>query len=369
MSDENNINEENNLGEAHNESEMSSNHLSEEDIRNSVMGQGDGVNMGNVNSHSETSENQHVEEDPYLENAKRMQEFTGQNGLGNVKVMRGDEDSINSDMLLGWHRLPVEGMPSEGKFYPDGMNIHIRAAKAAEIRHWSTLNEQDLFDVDDKLNHIIQNCTRVQSAKRMLSWKDILEEDRIHLILAIRDLTFKEGENKLSVSKACPHCGTMNHIDISNETLQVNPTIPDIEKYYDPEERLYNIQTRSYGTIKMRPPSIGVMSVISKFLDGKRREEGYWDKSYLQIFPYLKLDWRGFKEKDIFTGEVDFQGWDEKKYMLIYRIAEKMRVGVQPEINTPCTSCDEEVTFPVDFRNGIKAIFIPTISDISEELL
>jgi hypothetical protein len=55
--------------------------------------------------------------------------------------------------------------------------------------------------------------------------------------------------------------------------------------------------------------------------------------------------------------------------MLLYRIAEKMRVGVQPEISTECTGCGEEVTAQIDFRNGIKAIFIPTISDITDELL
>ena len=111
-------------------------------------------------------------------------------------------------------------MPSSGRFYHEGMTIHIRAARAAEIRHWSTLNERDMWDVDDKLNHIMQNCTRIQSDKKMLSWKDILEEDRIHVILAIRDLTFKEGENKLQITKQCPSCGTTNTIDIKNANFQ-----------------------------------------------------------------------------------------------------------------------------------------------------
>jgi hypothetical protein len=111
------------------------------------------------------------------------------------------------------------------------------------------------------------------------------------------------------------------------------------------------------------------MSVVTKFISSKQKEGAFWDQSYLQIFPYLHLEWRGLNEKSIFDGEVSFQGWDEKKYMLIYRIAEKMRVGVQPEISTECTGCGEEVAAQIDFRNGIKAIFIPTISDISDELL
>ena len=296
--------------------------------------------------------------------------MTGEMGLGNVKELHSDgNEGINSDMVLGWFPIYLEDMPSMGRFYADGIKIHIRAARAQEIRHWSTLNERDMFDVDDKLNHIMQNCVRIQADRKMMSWKDILEEDRIFVILAIRDLTFKQGENKLQVSKQCPHCGTQCTIDINNDNMQRTPLTPEIERYYDPEEKLYNIATKSYGTIKMKPPTIGVMQVVTKYITKKQQEGGYWDQSYIQLFPYLHTEWRGLKEKAIFDGEVDFNGWDQKKYMLMYRIGEKMKVGVQPEITTDCTGCDEEVTAQVDFRNGIKAIFIPTISDITDELL
>lgn len=342
--------------EKENRENLSASDLSQEEIRRAVMGESSDDNLSKPN-------------DPYLENAKKLQELTGKEGLGNVKAMKGEETDVNADMLLGWHPVYTEDLPSSGRFYKDKIKIQIRAAKAAEIRHWSTLNEKDLFDVDDKLNHIIQNCTRITSEKRMLSWKDILEEDRIHLILAIRDLTFKDGENKLSVDKQCPHCGTHNTMEIKNSNLQKSEVNLEIEKYYDPVEKLYNIQTRSYGVIKMKPPSIGVMQVVTKYIENKQKNNEYYDKSYLQLFPYLTHEWRGLKEKNIFDGEVDFQGWDEKKYMLIYRIAEKMKVGIQPEIKQSCTGCDEEIAAQINFRNGIKAIFIPTISDISSELL
>lgn len=341
-----------NLNNGESNENLSSSDLSQDELKRAVMG-----------------EEYEQSNDPYLENARKMQELTGREGLGNVKMMKGEGDSINSDMLLGWHPVYNEDIPSSGKYYTDNIKIQIRAARAAEIRHWSTLNERDLYDIDDKLNHIVQSCTRITSEKRMLSWKDLLEEDRIYIILAIRELTFKDGENKISVDKNCPHCGTLNVLEINNNNLQRAEENLEIEKYYDPIEKLYNIQTKSFGVIKMKPPSIGVMQVVTKYIQGKQQENGYYDKSYLQLFPYLNHEWRGLKEKSIFDGEVEFQGWDEKKYMLIYRIAEKMKVGVQPEIKQACTGCDEEVAAQIDFRNGIKAIFIPTISDISSELL
>lgn len=359
-----------------NPDEISSSDLTEDEVRRAV--EGDDYSkpgLGNINDSYESpgvkrgTVSDHIKNDPYLKSAEDIKNLTGKEGLGNVKHVHGEEATVNSDMILGWHPINIEDLPSEGRFYPDGVKINIRAARAAEIRHWSTLNERVLYDIDDKLNHIVQHCTRIQSNKRMLSWKDILEEDRVFVILAIRELTFKEGENKLQVGKQCPHCGTQNTIEINNYTLQRSPKVPEIEKYYDEVEKMYSIGTRSFGTIKMKPPTIGVMQVVSDYIQNKQNEGGYWDQSYIQLFPYLNFNWRGMNEKTIFNGEVEFNGWSEKQYMLIYRIAEKMKVGVQPEINVNCTGCDGEITAKVDFLDGIKALFIPTISDISDELL
>jgi len=357
-----------------NPNEMSASDLTPDELRRVVEGDNDNgmpsSGLGNINDSYESPGVKREINDPYLQNAKDIEAMTGRHGLGNVRELHSDgSEGVNSDMILGWFPIYLENMPSSGRFYDDGLKIHIRAARAAEIRHWSTLNERDMFDVDDKLNHIMQQCVRIQGERKLFSWKDILEEDRIFVILAIRELTFKEGENRLQVSKQCPHCGTTNTIDINNTNMQRVPLTHEIEKYYDQEERLYNIATRSYGIIKMKPPTIGVMQVVTKYITKKQQEGGYWDQSYIQLFPYLHTQWRGLKESAIFDGEVDFVGWDEKKYMLMYRLGEKMKVGVQSEIKTDCSGCDEEITAQIDFRDGIKAIFIPTISNIIDELL
>jgi len=312
-----------------------------------------------------------ITKDPYLENAKKMEELTGQMGLGNVHSMRNtiDTDTINSSMVLGWHPVYADEMPSAGLFYPADIKITIRAAYVAEIRHWSTLNDRDMYDVEDKLNHIMQNCCKIMSSGRMLSWKDILEEDRIFLILAIRELTFKDGENKLQVEKNCEDCGTKNILEIKNSNWVYSKLPDDIIKYYDESRRILAIQTKSCGTIEMKPPTIGTFQVITKFIQTKQQAGEFWDQAYTQILPYIRHEWRGFNDKNIFDGEVDFKGWDEKKYMLHYRLAEKVKVGVQPDIKCMCSGCGAEVTAQVNFQQsgGIKGLFV--ISDIAGELL
>ena len=60
-----------------------------------------------------------------------------------------------------------------------------------------------------------------------------------------------------------------------------------------------------------------------------------------------------------------YKGWDEKKFMVIYRLAERMRIGVQATLETQVDG--EKVSAPLEFPGGIKSLFI--ISDLAGELL
>ena len=322
----------------------------------------------------EEQESQDIINDPYIANAEKLKQSAKKDGLGKVNISRGkggridnSETELSADTFLGYHTVHPEDLPSRGLFYPMGTEIQIRPAKVEEIRHFSTLQERDLFDVDEKLNHIVQSCTKIRTKTRMMSWKDILEEDRIYIILAIRALTFSKGENKLQVKKNCPDCNEENAIEIANENLQFNALPEDLLKYYDDYNKVLAIKTKSCGTIYMKPPTIGIMQVVTKYIRDKERNGESWDKAHIQILPYIQHEWRGFTEKEVFQSEVNFQGWNDVKYTLHYRLAEQIKVGVKPDVACSCKSCGAEVTAPISFRGGIKDLFV--VSDISGELL
>jgi hypothetical protein len=197
----------------------------------------------------------------------------------------------------------------------------------------------------------------------MLSYKDILEEDRIYLLLLIRDLTFPEPENKIMIKH--DHNGKSMDVELAVKYLQTEGIDAEIAPYYSEESRAFVIQTKSAGEVTMRPPSIGVMEEVTKFIESRQRERKSFDQSFLQILPYITQDWRGFGSKVIFEKEIEFQGWNEKKYMVIYRLAEKMKVGVKTDLLVEHEG--EEVLVPMNFPGGIKSLFL--ISDLSGELL
>ena len=286
------------------------------------------------------------------------------NGLGKASMARFNNETLDSDIHLGWVDVNAEDLPSEGAFYPEGVTMKIRSARVAEIRHFSTLDEQNILDIEEKLNSIIKACVKVQAGTKIMSYKDILEEDRIYLLLTIRDLTFPEPENKIII-KAQDSAGQPFDVELSTKYFQTEEVSDEIKQYYDDQKRAFVIQTKSAGEVTMRPPSIGVMEEVTKFMQTRQRERKTFDQSFLQILPYITTDWRGFNSKVIFEKEIEFQGWNERKYMVIYRLAEKMKVGVKPELNV--VRDGEEVSVPMTFPDGLKSLFI--ISDLAGELL
>jgi hypothetical protein len=286
------------------------------------------------------------------------------NGLGKASMARFNNETLDSDIHLGWVDVNIEDLPSEGAFYPEGVTMKIRSARVAEIRHFSTLDEQNILDIEEKLNSIIKACVKVQAGTKIMSYKDVLEEDRIYLLLTIRDLTFPEPENKIII-KAQDNDGKDFDVELSTKYFETEKVSEEIRQYYDDQKRAFVIQTKSAGEVTMRPPSIGVMEEVTKFMQTRQRERKTFDQSFLQILPYITTDWRGFNSKVIFEKEIEFQGWNERKYMVIYRLAEKMKVGVKPELNV--VRDGEEVRVPMTFPDGLKSLFI--ISDLAGELL
>jgi len=299
--------------------------------------------------------------------------------LGKVDVSRqmdhtspDDPEIKRLNSMIGFTRLDLSTFPSRGKFYRDDFEIHIRPGKVAEIRAFSTIDENNLKEVDEGLNNIILSCCKVQYGTQRGSYKDVLEEDRIYLILSIRELTFKNGEQTLMMpvgKKSCKtsNCKSQDAMELRTSNLQFNSVVEKFEKYYDAGDRCYSIATKNYGVIQMAPPTIGIMRAITDYIRDREENNKNWDKSTLAILPYLQREWRGWTEKDIFAKITSFQGWDSTKYTIVYRLAEDMKIGVKPEMVFPCKSCSEEVTVPLTFPGGIKALFL--IPDISTELL
>lgn len=272
----------------------------------------------------------------------------------------------------GWKPVPVDNLPSNGLFYPEGTTLEIKAASVGEIRHFSTIDEQDPLDLDDKLNLIVEKCMRLRFPDRNASYRDLKEEDRFYIIFAIRELTFKEGENKLFINVRCgATClgdgSFQEKIEMKKENFEYYKIDPKLMQYYDPNACGFVINSEKAGTIKLYVPSLGVTSFIKNYLRERIQRREFYDKAFIKVAPFLFDDWRTLNEAKFQQMQKESLSWNVYKLSAILKIAEKIRFGAKTELKRQCDKCGAEVAAPLAFPGGIKSLFLP--ADPLDDLL
>lgn len=196
----------------------------------------------------------------------------------------------------GYKNIPISMLPSNGIFYPSDWYITIRSATVGEIRHFSTVDEFDDIDVIDKYDFILERCLRIKSPKGIVSYKHILEIDRFYLIFAIREFTFINGENTLSVSALCPSCKQKNDINITRNVLDMFEMNDKLKRLVDVENLCFNIETKDGDKFEIFMPTVGTMKFISSYMK-TGLINGTLDtnmQSFIKFAPYLFSDYREF---------------------------------------------------------------------------
>ena len=276
---------------------------------------------------------------------------------------------------IGWKNIPVDLLPSGGLFYPDGTKIAIRPAEVREIRHFSTIDEDDNLDIEEKLTNIIDRCCRMDfPGEGVVSYKDLKQEDRFFIIMAIRDLTFVKGENSILLKpykkcKSTPECPFKDGIELRTGVLTSYEVDPKIMEYYSPESRSFIFNIRKIEkSIELFIPSIGVTQEIASFVRECAKRSINIDEGFLNISPFLFDDWRDLSFERIHNKMRESDYWSKEEYSLYFELSERIKMGTKLEVSQKCPVCgDEEVTAKISFPGGIRSLFV--ISDIFRELL
>ena len=300
--------------------------------------------------------------------------------LGNINDnKKQDEDRYDEELsrvgrLRDFHNIPLDCLPSLGRFYPDNTRISIRAARVDEIREFSSIDENDIKDVTDKLTYMVSQCVKVYYGNVPGSYRDLLSADRIVLILKIRELTFLDGMSSIKLpvpANACETsgCKPQETVVFNSTKLEFTTPSPELEKYYDSVNKCYNVKTKSFGIITLFPPSIGVTSIVTNWIVEQAKEDKKIDAALTEILQYLIGDWRKLNGKSIFNILGELSTWSTEKFTLVYRLIEKINIGIEFELKDKCETCGGEITVPISFPSGYKSLFVPTVSDFGDELL
>ena len=266
------------------------------------------------------------------------------------------EKSMPLANQLGWIPLPIKDLPTQGLFYPKDTVVAIRSAMGGEIRHWSTLQEDDLSALDDMLNYVIERCVTIKTegdnAGVVLSWKDIKEVDRFYLLLAIQELTFPQGENKLQVKVS-----DTKKVDVRKEMVHYISFEPALMKYYDEDQRKFILKFKSGKKLELDIPSVGVTQWLKQFVFRKQRMQEFLDEDYLNFAPFVVTQWRGLNDDTYAKFVEDSHAWDVSTISVLVKIKQLFSDTINPVIKYTDEGGAEQ-SAPLNFQGGLKSLFI-----------
>jgi len=291
----------------------------------------------------------------------RREQPSARASIQEARQERAQEARARMDAIgAGFNKIPVEQLPTQGLFYPEGAEVFIRAASGGEIRHWSTISDNDVNEFDDAVNYVLERCCSVKFPGEAATWKDLKEVDRLYIILAIRDFTFPEGTNDLKINisegKSVPvHCGDVQVAEFSEKLM----------KHYNPQQRCFTFQTKNAAVreLNIYIPSVGVSQWLKNYYIKKTRAQEGVDADFLSIAPLLIKDYRGLNDSSYEQFIIDCYSFGTFEYSLIARVKDLIQASIDPHIKY-IDEAGAEQTAPLNFRGGIRSIFLVDLDDI-----
>lgn len=280
--------------------------------------------------------------------------------------IKKSETLVNDTFLpptLDYSAVDIRVLPAS-KFYKPGTKIMIRPAKVGEIQAYSVVDNNNLLDVTEKMNELLsRNILFIHPDGKSGTYRDIKDADRVFLLFMIREMTFAGGQT-LTKEVQCDHC--MHEFSIpfratagqgGPATFELKECDESIDRFWNEEERCYEIVSKSGVSYKFGAPTIGIQE---DFYDELKREAQNNKKpnvSFMKIVPFMLYDRNTITPEGIKAKLKEFSNLEDiKLFNAFNKIIDNMTFGIKGFV-MKCGECGAEVHTEFTFPNGASAIF------------
>ena len=255
---------------------------------------------------------------------------------------------------LQYFNFDIRELPC-GQFYPTGTLFMVRPAQVREIQAYSMVDDNNFYDIVEKMNDILQSCVRVKySDGKIGSYLDIKDQDRLFLVFLIRELTFQSG-NSLSVNAKCG-CGEEIGIELRKDNFVFHGIDGKLEKFYNRNSGSYNFQTVNGKSFELTPPNIGLQKAFTEYIMKENNEKRNPNLAFLKIIPFMMNGRTSITYDGIKSKVKEFEEMDDISFQFLNAAVGKMTFGIK-ELKKDC-QCGEEVHTDMQFPNGASGIFV-----------
>lgn len=263
-----------------------------------------------------------------------------------------------SGLIKGWTKINMDIIPTKCMFSDPDISVHGKPATTKNIRQFTPVVEDTSYQTDEKINYILSECIKVLNPNQRMSYKDLLDIDKIFYMLAIRDMTFYKIPNPLKNLNVCNSCKEDLSIDVYSNNSTFFELSDILKKYYDSIERCFVIETDDDSYIQISPPTIGRSDAIKSYVNNKNSRGLSVDDSSIQILKYLHIDWRELSNQKIDNILIGLEGWSIDKLSKVIEIIREIKKSIKMMSHGVCGNCGAEVTAPFRFQGGFRDFFI-----------
>src|SRR5574343_937134 len=101
---------------------------------------------------------ENLSEEDYLK--RHLQQLEGKSETKSTKKVVVDVDNSTTDNLK-YFAFDIKEFPC-GVFYPTGSTIQIRPAEVKEIQAYSMVDDNNYYDIVEKMNEMLSSCVRIK---------------------------------------------------------------------------------------------------------------------------------------------------------------------------------------------------------------
>ena len=255
---------------------------------------------------------------------------------------------------LQFFNFDIKELPC-GEFYPSGTVFMVRPAQVREIQSYSMVDDNNFYDIVEKMNDILQSCVRVKySDGKIGSYIEVKDQDRLFLVFLIRELTFQQG-NSLTVNSKCS-CGQDVQMELKRDHFSFHEIDEKLERYFSASTRTYHFSTINGREFELTPPNIGLQKSFTDYILKESNEKRTPNLSFLKIIPFMLAGRTSITYEGIKAKLKEFEEIDDISFQFLNAAVGKMTFGIK-ELKKKC-SCGEEVHTDMQFPNGASSIFV-----------
>ena len=263
------------------------------------------------------------------------------------------ESSRSTD--LTYFNFDAKEMPC-GRYYPTGTVVMVRPAQVREIQAYSMVDDNNFYDIVEKMNDMLQSCVRIKYPNgNVASYLELKDQDRLFLIFMIRELTFQQG-NSLAVTTRCS-CGTDMKIEMNRKNFVFHEFDEKINKFFDNSSRSFKFTIQNGKEYELSPPCIGIQKAFTEYIIKENQEKRTPNLAFLKIIPFMLTGRTTITIDGIKAKLQEFEKIDDISFQFLNAAVGKMTFGLK-ELKGTCSGCGMEVRSEMTFPNGASGIFV-----------